>query len=236
METTTTTVEPAATSSAMKAAGARIAVESAVTAAKVGTGRGWVGETAVLGAEVMVLSAEAAVLSTEIAILVAEAALAWLSIASRALLGETVRFIGAPVVGARSIERLVVVMHAVVGGTVFVYGREVMLTIGKAAVSVRVKAVVPILRESMVAEVAATDCGSAISVEVATFYMPGVAEAAGTSVESVDGPVVNIAEAVAAAEVVVAAVIAEVAAAPVSAVEAGTEVAEAIVDAAIVAD
>ena len=77
--------------------------------------------------------------------------------------------------------------------------------------------------------------GAAVAVKVASAMDP--AGAAGASIEvSGIGAVIDVAATPAGMEVVVAAVVPEVSAAPVSAVEAYAEVAEAIVDAAVVAD
>src|SRR6185312_3833278 len=92
---------------------------------------------------------------------------------------------------------------------------------------------------AMVAEVSSADIRAAISGKVpaaAIFDVAREAGAAGAPIESADGAVIDVAEAVTIAEVVIAAVVAEVAAAPVSTVDAGAEVAETVVDAAVVAD
>src|SRR6185437_8453854 len=74
-----------------------------------------------------------------------------------------------------------------------------------------------------------------VACKITSTYISGKAGASGSSVESTHWTVIDVSK-VAATEVVVAAVVPEVAMAPVSATEAGAEVSEAIVDAAVVAD
>jgi len=148
----------------------------------------------------------------------------------------------------RSVISLAVVVKA---STIYVRCETVVAVVRIAMIAVVAEATVPIVREAAIAVVrktmvnivaeavvtivAAADIRSATSVEAMIVSTSRPARAAGPSIEAADPPVVDVVE-VASTEVVVPAVVTEVAMIPVAAVEAGAEVAEAIIDPAVVAD